>query len=74
MSSGLCLNLFASPETKEKLCNVGRIYMWPACLCAFIQEKLFFDINGSTEFLCTQMRTFLANLFENSLCKSHARR
>ena len=38
------------------------------------RKKLLFDINGSTEFLSTQMRTFLANLFQNSLCKSHARR
>ena len=36
------------------------------------RKKLLFDINGSTEFLSTQMRTFLANLFQDSLCKSHA--
>ena len=38
------------------------------------RKKLLFDINGSTEVLRRQMRTFLANLFQNSLCKSHARR
>ena len=38
------------------------------------RKKLLFDISGSTDFLSTQMRTFLANLFQNSLCKSHARR
>ena len=37
------------------------------------RKKLLFDINGSTEVLSRQMRTFLANLFQNSLCKSHAR-
>ena len=37
------------------------------------RKKLLFDINGLTEFLSTQMRTFLANLFENNLCKSHVR-
>ena len=31
------------------------------------RKKLLFDINGSTEFLSTQMRTFLANFFQNSL-------
>ena len=38
------------------------------------RKKLLFDINGSTEFLSIQMRPFLANLFQNKLCKSHARR
>ena len=38
------------------------------------RKKLLFDINDSTEFLSTQMHTFLANLFQNGLCKSHARR
>ena len=37
------------------------------------RKKLLFDINDLTEFLSTQMRTFLANLFQNNLCKSHAR-
>ena len=37
------------------------------------RKNLFFDTNGSIEFLSTQMRTFLANLFQNILCKSHAR-
>ena len=36
------------------------------------RKKLLFDINGLTEFLSTQMRTFLANLFQDNLCKSHA--
>ena len=45
-----------------------------AGLCAFIQEKILFDINGSTEFLSTQMRTFFANLFQKSLWNCHARR
>ena len=31
------------------------------------RKKLLFDINKSTEFLGTQMRTFLANLVQNSL-------
>ena len=38
------------------------------------RKKLLFDIKGLTEFLSTQMRTFVANLFQNRLCKSHARR
>ena len=38
------------------------------------RKKLLFDINGLTEFLSTQMRTFLANLFQNSLWNCHARR
>ena len=38
------------------------------------RKNLFFDINGSTEILSTQMRTFLANLFQKSLCKCHAQR
>ena len=38
------------------------------------RKKLLFDINGSTEFLSTQMRAFLANLFQNSLWNCHARR
>ena len=38
------------------------------------RKNLLFDINGSKEFLSTQMRTFLANLVQNSVCKSHARR
>ena len=37
------------------------------------RKKILFHINGSTEFLSTHMRTFLANLFQNSLSKSHAR-
>ena len=37
------------------------------------RKKILFDINGLTEFLSTQMPTFLANLFQNNLCKSHAR-
>ena len=43
-------------------------------LCIYSGKKILFDISVSTEFLSTQMRTFLANLFQNSLCKSHARR
>ena len=41
----------------------------------FVQlfRKNFFDINPSTEFLNTQMRTFSANLFQSSLSKSHER-
>ena len=31
------------------------------------RKKLLSDINGSIEFLSTQMCTFLANLFQNSL-------
>ena len=31
------------------------------------RKKMLFDINGSTEFLITEMSTFLANLFPNSL-------
>ena len=38
------------------------------------RKKLLFDINGSTEFLSTQMRTFLADFFQNSLWNCHARR
>ena len=37
-------------------------------------KSLFFNINCSTEFLSTQMHTFLANLSQNILWKSHARR
>ena len=43
-------------------------------LVHLFRKKLLFDINSSTEFLITQMRTFLANLFQNSLWKSYARR
>ena len=38
------------------------------------RKSLFFDINGSTEILSTQMRSFLANLFQNSIWKSRTRR
>ena len=38
------------------------------------RKKILFDKNGSTEFLSTQIRTFLANLFQKNLCKSHGRR
>ena len=38
------------------------------------RKKLLFEINDSTEFLSTHLRTFLANLFQNNLHKSHARR
>ena len=38
------------------------------------RENLLFDTNGSTEFLSKQKRTFLANLFQNCLGKSHVRR
>ena len=48
--------------------------MWSVCFCTFIQEKIIFDINDSIEILSTQMRTFSANLFQNSLWKCHARR
>ena len=37
------------------------------------RKKLIFDTNDSTEFLSTQMRSFLANLFQNSLPKCHGR-
>ena len=37
------------------------------------RKKILFDINGSTELLSTQTHTFLANLFQKNLCKSHAR-
>ena len=39
-----------------------------------LRKKLIFDTTGSTEFLSTQMRTFLANLFQNSLWNCDARR
>ena len=38
------------------------------------RKKLLFDINGLTEFLSTQMLTFLANFFQDNPCKSHARK
>ena len=38
------------------------------------RKDLLFEMNGSTELLRTQMGTFLSNLFENSMCKSDARR
>ena len=38
------------------------------------RKSLFFDINDSTEILSTQMRSFFANLFQNSIWKSRARR
>ena len=38
------------------------------------RRKILFDINGSTEFLSTQMCTSLANLFQTNLWKCHARR
>ena len=38
------------------------------------RKRLLFDINGSTEYLSIQMRTFVANLFQNNRCKSHTRR
>ena len=38
-----------------------------------LRKNLLFDINCSSNVLNTQMRTFLANLFQNILCKSHAR-
>ena len=31
------------------------------------RKKVFFDINGPKELLITQIHTFLANLFQNSL-------
>ena len=33
------------------------------------RKRLLFDTNDPTEVLGIQMRTFLANLFQNSLCK-----
>ena len=36
------------------------------------RKKLLFDINDSIEILSTQMRTFLADLFQNSLWGCHA--
>ena len=38
------------------------------------RKNLLLDINGLTEILSTQMGTFLANLFQKSLCKCHAQR
>ena len=40
----------------------------------FKKKKIRFDINGSTEFLSTQMRTSLANLLQTSMWKCHARK
>ena len=48
--------------------------MRSAWFCGFIWGKNVFDINGSTEFLRTYTRMFLANLFHNSLCKSLAKK
>ena len=38
------------------------------------RKNLIFEINSSADFLITQIGTFLANLFQSSLCKSHSRR
>ena len=38
------------------------------------KKKMFFDINGTTQFLSTQMHTFLSNSLQNSMWKRHARR
>ena len=39
-----------------------------------VRKTNTFYRNGSTEFLSTQMRTSLANLFQHSMWKCHARR
>ena len=73
LPSRLFQNLFISPETEEKL-MLGEFKCDQPVFVHLFRKEILFDINGSTEFLSTQMRTFFANLFQNSLCKSHARR
>ena len=73
LSGCLCQNLFISPKTEEKLANVGKFKCDQQAFVHLFRKKLRFDINGSVEFLSTQMRRFLANLVQNSLWNCHAR-
>ena len=73
-ASKLCVfvhvKIYLVSENQENVSNVGEnLNIISLFLSINSRKKKIFNINHLTEFLSTQMGTFLTNLFQCSLCK-----